>query len=253
LIHVFPDHGHEGAIIIPKGKLNRNEWPVAKDGAGNVVQPQPNVIAYGFDRRRGQLVSLIAAYDGDRVNVGRVVADSTWHHYLNLNLTGFPHPAPEGSDSDQIGQFYANLALWLSPITKRRQMGLAMCWRLATLTLLLEGTGDPLRIGSFAFSALSQVASPCEIHEMLRAIAPEQYKPLYFPDGGSPFNPIPPKELLLGCVLRSYHKEMIKAESEEASLQPRAVGEVVEEGFKDAFKEFAERLSRMALDASNLQ
>lgn len=251
-IDVFPDHEHEGAVIDLKGELDRKEWPVFNDGAGKEVQPRPNVIAYGFDRRRAQLVNLIAAYDGDRVNVGRVVADSTWHHYLNLNLTGFPYPAPEGSDSDQLGQFYTNLALWLSPVVRRRQMGLAMCWRLATLSLLLEGTEDVLRIGSFALSALSQVASPCEIHEMIRAIAPERYKSLYFPDGGSAFSPIPPKELLLGCILRSYHEE-IRAESEDSSFQPRAVGDIIEEGFRGAFDELAERLSQKALEANNLK
>jgi hypothetical protein len=252
LINVFPDHKHEGAVIVPEGQLNPNEWPVVKDQAGNDVQPRPHVIAYGFDSRRGQLLNLIAAYDGDRVNVGRIVADSTWHHYLNLNLTGFPDPAPDGSDSDQIGQFYANLTLWLAPMVRRRQMALAMCWRLATLSLLLEGTGDVLRIGSFAFSALSQVASPCEINEMIRAIAPEKYKTLCFPDGGSLFSPIPPKELLLGSVLRSYQEEIIKAESEDASFQPRAAGDIIEKGFKDAFNEMSERLSQMAFEANNL-
>jgi len=59
-INVFPDHEHEGAIIVPEGKLDRNEWPVVIDSAGNDVQPRPNVIAHGFDRRRGQLVNLIA-------------------------------------------------------------------------------------------------------------------------------------------------------------------------------------------------
>ncbi len=252
LIDVYPDHEHEGAVILPEGELDRNEWPVTTDAAGAEVQPRPHVIAYGFDSRRGRLLDLVAAYDGDRVNVGRIVADSTWHHYLNLNLLGFPHPAPEGSASDQIGQFYANLAVWLAPAARRRKMGLAMMWRLATLTLLLEGAGDMLRIGRTAFNSLSKVASPCEINEMIRATAPEKYKALYFPDGGATYSPIPSKEVLLGCVLRSYHSEMIKDETEGESFQPRAVEAVIEEGFAESFREQAALLSQMATEANAL-
>ena len=29
-----------------------------------------------------------ATYDGHRADVGRVVCDSTWHHFVNVNLTG---------------------------------------------------------------------------------------------------------------------------------------------------------------------
>jgi hypothetical protein len=252
LINVYPDHEHEGAVILPKGELDQDEWPITKDAAGKDVQPRPHVIAYGFDSRHGGLLDLVAAYDGDRVNVGRIVAGSTWHHYLNLNLLGFPHPAPEGSASDQIGQFYANLAVWLSPAARRREMGLAMLWRLATLTLLLEGAGDMLRVGRTAFSSLSKVASPCEINEMIQAIAPERYKTLYFPDGGASYSPIPSKEVLLGCVLRWYHREMIEDETVGESFQPRAVEAVIEEGFTESFSEHAALLSQMVSEASAL-
>src|SRR5256885_17067353 len=36
----------------------------------------------------------IAVYDGHRVGVGRIVVDSSWHHFLDINLIGDPVAKP---------------------------------------------------------------------------------------------------------------------------------------------------------------
>ena len=44
-------------------------------------------------RRRSCVVrtnNTLAAYDGHTVNVGRIVTDSSFHHFLDLNLLGDP-------------------------------------------------------------------------------------------------------------------------------------------------------------------
>ena len=38
----------------------------------------------------GFRVDMLGAYDGHKVRVGRVVTDSSFHHYLDLNLIGDP-------------------------------------------------------------------------------------------------------------------------------------------------------------------
>jgi hypothetical protein len=201
-IDVFPDHRHEGELVIPD-VLDHDVWPFGPNG-----QPRPTIVAFGTDRRTDKQIGLVSAYDGDLAGVGRIVADSSWHHYVNINLKGFPHPAPPDSNSDKIGQFYGNLAVWLAPVSKRRQMAQAMYWELADYTLLLEQVDDPLRTGITAYSLLERAASPCEIHELLHVFDKEQQAARRFPASENGWN----TEEKLGSVLTCYHDAMKQAE-----------------------------------------
>jgi hypothetical protein len=70
--------------------------------------------------------NTLAAYDGATVNVGRIVTDSSFHHFLDLNLLGDPCslvPAKkQGFNASVSGQahlneisaFYVNMATWLA-------------------------------------------------------------------------------------------------------------------------------------------
>jgi hypothetical protein len=95
---------------------------------------------------------VIGAYDGDGAGVGRVIVDSTWHHWLSLNVTGRPefilefehgreYPpgmmlAPPIDPRKELGflatsvgraayrkiqNYWINVALWLMPRRKRAQ------------------------------------------------------------------------------------------------------------------------------------
>lgn len=192
-IDLFPDHRHEGALVIPD-LFDKALWPVGPNG-----QPKPWVVAFGTDSQSCEKIGLVTAYDGDHAGVGRIVADSSWHHYVNINLKGFPHPAPPASTSDKIGRFYGNLAIWLAPMHKRRQMAQAMYWELANYTLLLEQHDDPVRTGEIAYSVLRRSTSLCEIHELLRAFGPQH-------DVAST------EQEALGLMLDSYQKAMIQWE-----------------------------------------
>lgn len=211
-VDIFPDHRHEGALANPD-LSNTAVWPVGPTG-----QPKPCVVAYGTDRRTGKKISLVTAYDGDRAGVGRIVADSSWHHYLNLNLKGFPHPAPPQSDSDKLGQYYGNLALWLAPLSKRRQMAQAMFSELANFTLLLEQREAPLKTGEIAYSILSRSTSPCEIHELLRASGQMQFVQGGSSDSGMENLTNTEKEAL-GLVIDSYQRALIQAEQESVPMK----------------------------------
>lgn len=69
-------------------------------------------------------INILSVYDGHAVGVGRVVTDSSFHHYLDLNLTGDPCSiAPKtlgfGTDAGQpvmkaMQDYYVNLANWLA-------------------------------------------------------------------------------------------------------------------------------------------
>ena len=69
---------------------------------------------------------MISAYDGDSVGLGRVVVDSTWHHWFSMNLVGFRDEAPSLYRGMQ--NYYRNVALWLATPEQRASMLIAATW-----------------------------------------------------------------------------------------------------------------------------
>jgi hypothetical protein len=75
--------------------------------------------------------NTLAAYDGHTVNVGRIVTDSSFHHFLDLNLLGDPcsliavkqqgfNASANGKAAlKEIEAFWVNMATWLSWIDKK--------------------------------------------------------------------------------------------------------------------------------------
>jgi hypothetical protein len=262
-IQFFPDHLHEGEVVIPDS-FPDTIWP--KNDATK-FQPLPREVAYGLDKRSGNKIKLLAAYDGSLVDVGRIVADSAWHHYFNINLSGFTQPTGPGSPIDQIGQFYGNLAVWLSPTIKRFEMAEAMFRWLGQDPEVLEALGPPekakiadrWRAGAAARGSLSQVSSPCEIHELLQMTIPkyysyvEQFETLYFPEKGYNLTCLPSQELLLGCVIKQYPRELF--DDTGAALtdvkRNQKVRAAFEAGTNEAFFEQGRKVLVTSLFAKN--
>jgi hypothetical protein len=149
-ILAFPDHMHEGEVILPY-ELDRvfqfagqqfEEYPFGPNG-----QVLPQVIARSFSNDATSFVTpderpahvgdtrgassrsfgAIGAYDGHLANVGRVVVESTFHHFMDINVIGDP-VAPAGSAKQHgfetpdgegvlrdLGSFYTNVIHWLAP------------------------------------------------------------------------------------------------------------------------------------------
>jgi hypothetical protein len=57
--------------------------------------------------------AMISVYDGPRAAVGRVATDSTWHHWMNINITDLETAG--GPTWQKIRRYYLNLAVWLAP------------------------------------------------------------------------------------------------------------------------------------------
>jgi hypothetical protein len=119
-IQRFPDHQHEGEAITPSS-YPVDEWPKSVYG----IQPKVDIIAQGtvIDPSapleiRQRLLGLVAAYDGHRARkgiirsdtYGRIIADSTWHHWFDINLDGF---IPGLQEFNDIRDYIVNVALWL--------------------------------------------------------------------------------------------------------------------------------------------
>jgi hypothetical protein len=142
----LPDHMHEGRIRIPE-KLS-DKW------SGD---QRPHVIARGTDKRfteKKRIYDLLAVYDGNE-QAGRIVADSSFHHFLNVNLSMLPSRKGEypeqGTPLDDIAQFYGNLAYWLAPIKVREQIKEGLLFWLAKHPDINELRGNkPQTVGQAA-------------------------------------------------------------------------------------------------------
>jgi len=127
-IDVMPDHAHEG-LCVPSPNLGANkkfkselEYPKATDGG---PKPQPEIIAYGsnldsddWNFAKGSQPArsnnpMIAVYNGLRAGIGRVATDSTWHHWMDVNLNAIK--SADNDDWKKISRYFINLAIWLNP------------------------------------------------------------------------------------------------------------------------------------------
>ncbi|MET8998722.1 hypothetical protein [Amycolatopsis sp. NPDC004169] len=233
-IEVFPDHMHEGALAFPAG------YPAADWPSGPWGQPVPEVVARGTDKRFPATYDLVSAYDGALASVGRIVADSTWHHYFNINLAGF---APGSAERDAIGDYYANLAAWLTPSAKRAAMRCWFWWQLAVHPAVHMVKGASFTVlGQTALDVLGRVAGQCTITQLVWPF------PLW-PRDWIEF-PWPPEEVVLGAVISGYHAAFDQATAGAGELPSRT--RLVGSGLLAAVEQHGVELRRMAETADRL-
>ncbi len=166
-INVLPDHMHEGWCEIPSDlsrdedlpeRVGKAEYPLAPDG----MRVQPEVIAEAkvsahetlnrvnggslvtvSPMARNKTFGVIAVYDGHLADIGRIVVDSTWHHFVNINLIGidaknsYPGMNPAKAKGfysrpgdtpvpayEKIMWYYRNLVYWLIPKQRQKHLWL---------------------------------------------------------------------------------------------------------------------------------
>ncbi len=165
----LPDHMHEGICEVPDDLGGRTftaggrtfpEYPPSLSGGGPLA---PEVVATGKVIGGHTTIALnndvhtssdiptesrafgvIGAWDGHKAGKGRVVVDSTFHHFVNINLTGdyYLSQVPGVSPDDQrffgfyvidpatggrvptkeylnIQWYFRNIVYWLIPEKKR--------------------------------------------------------------------------------------------------------------------------------------
>lgn len=175
-IRVLPDHMHEGEAIVPAA-LPAGEWP---SGPGGQVVPE--IVAWGriiqpLLDKSGQEFGVIGAYDGHEAGVGRIVADSTWHHWFDINVTGLGTPGHIGfttpgaaATMKAIEGYFLNTAIWLSPPARqscmRTRAFLMALW--SDRLVMLDRTLPIWQIGEAAIDALGRSAPRCTVYNWLR-------------------------------------------------------------------------------------
>ncbi|MCI4671126.1 MAG: hypothetical protein MRZ79_23510 [Bacteroidia bacterium] len=238
VINVMPDHPHEGCCVEP-GDINFNanvkygtskEYPVL-DG----FQPKPRIIAYGNikakdNHQKGSVNAarfpMISVYDGrenNTSNTGRVVVDSTWHHWFNLNLVGL-EAADDQTNWEKISRFFVNIAVWIAPKNIFREY----CWwellrQHFTYPALreIQPRTPILEVGITLRDSLTRSFGKCGVTNLvythicqIRPSICEIYQIPEFPD---PLDPIcltcPPFEILEALVLGNIFRQTEKLAS----------------------------------------
>ncbi|SEI81163.1 hypothetical protein [Paraburkholderia diazotrophica] len=245
IITVMADHGHEGVVTLPSGSpdFNDADWPRAANG----YQPMPTIVARGVNQNNGERIDLISAYDGQQAGVGRIVAHTTWHHFVNVNLNGFRHPDGSPDETLQIlSQYYLNLASYLMP--RRDRAGtLGMMLQLAAgSSNMRDLVGAPLDIiGRAAFEHLGKLVTRGQIHDLIN-LSVEQVIP---PNQDSLQLRLPSREHLLGGLIAEHRSSYEPCEGAD-SRQMHAQMACAARGIKRALRS---RLEEYATEAENIK
>ena len=215
-IEYLADHMHEGLCEVPSDLTH--SWTF--DGYTSAEYPlvggsrvAPEVIAWATTRNTtGLEFGVLAAYDGHEANVGRVLVDATWHHWFNINLTGFldaTNPMLPSYDPtivpkwEAIKAYFRNVGLWLARPSLQnclRNGGYLIISRYYDILITfqpLERVPDVLayywQLGVFARDALGKLASQCQTtHWAIKPIEWLEYQLYPWPPLRKPPLPDPP-------------------------------------------------------------
>lgn len=139
LLDRLPDHRHEGKVLdTVKKPVGEPEIPAHIDEwQGSDLKVK--IVARGIDWLRGDCSNLMAVWDGHQVRsrkgaegewlvCGRILADSSWHHYVDYNIAAIAATG-EGvwNDWAKLKALYVNIAAWLAPLAVRRAYRARAC------------------------------------------------------------------------------------------------------------------------------
>jgi hypothetical protein len=173
VIKVLPDHMHEGECYVdedltktfPFDGYTITEYPILpKTGKPLTPEVIAEAIVIGGHKdeysslpTKAKIFGVLGAYDGHKVNVGRVAVDSTWHHFININVIGeWPHNDPkdikhqgfnysDNGNSDKgkkvyqdIKTYWRNLGVWLAPKKIQKSILATALWAIRWSYPLVE-------------------------------------------------------------------------------------------------------------------
>ncbi len=135
IIDIMPDHPHEGECA-PETTFTVNGAAVPTQiiATSFVLGGSTTANGAGKDLTDPHCFPSIAVWDGYEADVGRIVVDSTWHHFVNINLNGAgsARPGLTSSDFNVIRHYYMNIAKWM---TRKKRM---LCIRKRVIFELLK-------------------------------------------------------------------------------------------------------------------
>jgi hypothetical protein len=199
-IRFLPDHVHEGECYVPDNLYRRfkfcdyggEDFPAEPGKENERIKPEVIAWAQITDPHitqnflncypTGQVASfgVIGAYKGQSADVGNVVVDSSFHHFINFNLCGFVNSQDKLSKDkgqyayEQIKTYFRNIGVWLARRkTQGKVFNRALVISLWTYPLIEEILSlraeidsnslkwkDYYRLGTAARTSLGRLISP---------------------------------------------------------------------------------------------
>lgn len=285
VIDILPDHPHEGEVVTPSNLnqtlsfgsyVNVREYP---DLAGSPLAPE--VVAWARVQNdhtnvnsfkgtaNGKEFGAIGAYEGHCVDVGRVVVDSTWHHWFDVNLTGrmnFGSDNPGSTDDPRklngfndtpagqaalarIRNYFRNIAIWLAPSAKQTCMVKRALWGSLVRYPLVEELHLKLplwEIGHHAIDALGRYAGQCNVRRWWPILVRELSLPKLF-DPERLTTPVEGLNMLDEFVLGGILREMLAAKEKAPDLRPddTQLQRLAQRGAAEGLKAFTSHLEEV--------
>jgi hypothetical protein len=209
--------------VIAYGRTTQTEGPEAPPG--------PVEEAFAFtpstaSAPTGWRFGLVSAYDGDAARIGRVVVDSTWHHWFSYNLHGFVTENPPMYKLMQA--YYRNVGLWLATPSQRRSMLVAATWGVVVadpMAFPLEPRRSLWAVGERALDVIGRTATQCTLFEFVKAFlgpgAGESFRVPNHVGPSEPYSASLPEDLALRAIVGGIATSLL----EPASVYHRAGGE----------------------------
>ena len=196
-----------------------------------------------------QTEEAIVYTTGHQANVGRVVCDSTWHHWMDVNIEAIA--LADTTDWKKIKRYFQNLAVWLNPPGYSTS-----CFHVAVIASHFETVGfqeyaltaSITELGSALRNHLHYHYGPCWVTEWVIEIFRDYklYKKVLIPELRERI----PDGLFDGPALEiEVLGRMVRATMEQAERIKRASGNVREAKVKplpDAAAFFAEPVAEAA-------
>jgi hypothetical protein len=229
------------------------------------------VAGFGFTTKR---FGLVGAYDGDSVGIGRVVVDSTWHHWFSYNLQGFyaaSHPVVYqllgGANDTRPAQYelmqtyYRNVGLWLATPAQRQSMVVAATWGVVVsdpMAFPAAPTRSLWAVGKRALEVIARTVSESMLLDFVSSAFSGRAEEIFGvpPDVGptEPYVSSVPTELAVRAIVGGIASSLIRPAFEyfEAKGKPRrlldpdAIGRHAAEGVKQGHRALVDTIQSSA-------
>ncbi len=250
ILRTLPDHQHEGQVTIPAS------FPVADWPKSGSHQELPEVVAWGriidpAATNTGDEFPVIGAYDGHRVDVGRIVADSTWHHWFDINMVGFD---PTSNAYRDITSYFQNVAAWLAPKNKQAGMRNGVFWLALHTNVAIEHqlikVPLPYRI-TIARDALGQLAPQCQVSAWIWDLLPVRLHRAVNRLDLPPDLAVPVEDAVLAQTLAILQERLKLTDArlrppDDLEMVPDVVAEAAKVAVAEIERDGAERLAQAA-------
>jgi hypothetical protein len=182
--------------VVAYGRTTQRIGPAVDPGSTATLERAAAFVGPDLSWVQGKRFALIGAYDGDDVGIGRVVVDSTWHHWFSYNLHGFRDENPFVYEGMQA--YYRNVGLWLTTPAQRQSLLTAAVWGIVASDPM-GFPREPIRslweVGERALQIIGRTTSQSTLFELVKT---------FFKYGGEELFSVPrdvqPSEPCYSCL-----------------------------------------------------